>query len=256
MSFANPLPWWALGLVVAAAALVAWLAYSRRTLPPSRRAVLVALRFITLLALVVFLLRPVASGIDADAHDAVVPILVDTSRSMGIEDAAGGDRRIERARRILVDRLLPALGSQFHVEVLGFGDGVAPVAPDALSATARRSDVEGALAGVRDRYRGRAVAGIILLSDGGDTSGAGERAAEGGPPIYAHRRRLARGRQGPRDPRRHRGRDHPGRLASGSGGVGGESRTGQHADRAAASRERPAHRREARDARGGGVARA
>jgi uncharacterized membrane protein len=185
VSFAHPLPWWALALVVISAGLVAWLAYSRRTLPPRRRGVLVALRFVTLLALVVFVLRPVASGTDAGARDAVVAILVDTSRSMSIEDAAGGDRRIERARRIVVDRLLPAIGSQFHVEVLGFGDGVAPVAPDALSATARHSDVAGALAGVRERYRGRAVAGVILLSDGGDTSGAGERVAEDGPPVYA-----------------------------------------------------------------------
>jgi uncharacterized membrane protein len=185
VSFAHPLPWWALALVIIAAGLVAWLAYSRRTLPPQRRGVLVALRFVTLLALVVFVLRPVASGTDAGARNAVVAILVDTSRSMSIEDAAGGDRRIERARRIVVDRLLPAIGSQFHVEVLGFGEGVAPVAPDALSATARKSDVAGALAGVRDRYRGRAVAGVILVSDGGDTSGAGERVAEDGPPVYA-----------------------------------------------------------------------
>lgn len=185
MSFAHPLPWWALALIVAGAGLVAWLAYNRRTLTPSRRAVLVTIRFVILLALVIFLLRPVARATDAAAGDAVVAILVDTSRSMSIEDAAGGGRRIERARRILVDRLLPAIGSQFTVEVLGFGDSLAPVSPDALSATARRSDIEGALASVRERYRGRAVAGAILLSDGGDTSGAGESTAEGGPPIYA-----------------------------------------------------------------------
>ena len=83
------------------------------------------LRFVTLLALVAFLLRPVARGVDADARDAVVAVLVDTSRSMSIEDA-DGKARIERARRIVGERLLPALGSQFHVEVLGFGDGVAP----------------------------------------------------------------------------------------------------------------------------------
>ncbi len=182
MSFANPLPWWALALIVVGAGLVAWLAYNRRTLSPARRTVLVTLRFITLLALVLFLLRPVARGTDADAREAIVAILVDTSRSMSIEDAGG--RRIDSARRIVVDRLLPALESQFHVEVLGFGDGLAPVAPAQLSAAARRSDVAGALAGIRDRYRGRAVAGVVLLSDGGDTSGAGERAAEGGPPIY------------------------------------------------------------------------
>ena len=183
MSFANPLPWWALALIVAAAGLVAWLAYNRRTLSPSRRAVLVTLRFVTLLALVVFLLRPVARGTDADARDAIVAILVDTSRSMSIEDAGG--RRIDRARRIVVERLLPALASQFHVEVLGFGDGVAPVRagcsfpPRRGEATSRARSPA-----VRDRYRGRAVAGVVLVSDGGDTSGAGERAAEGGPPIY------------------------------------------------------------------------
>ena len=185
MSFANPLPWWALALAVGAAGLVAWLAYSRQPLSSSRRRVLVTLRFVTLLALIVFLMRPVARATDANVRDAVVAILVDTSRSMSIEDAEGAVRRIDRARGILVERLLPALGSQFHVEVLGFGDGLAPVAPNDLAAAARRSDVEGALAAVRARYRDRRVAGIILLSDGGDTSGAGERAADGGPPIFA-----------------------------------------------------------------------
>ena len=184
MSFAHPLPWWALALIVGAAALVAWLAYNRRTLSPPRRRILVTLRFVTLIALVVFLLRPVARGVDGDARDAVVAILVDSSRSMSIEDA-DGQARVERARRIVAERLLPTLGSQFQVEVLGFGDGVAPIAPAALTAVARRSDVAGALTAVRTRYRGRAVAGVILVSDGGDTSGAGERAAEDGPPIYA-----------------------------------------------------------------------
>jgi hypothetical protein len=184
VSFAHPLPWWAFALIVVGAGLVAWLAYNRRTLASSRRAALVTIRFVILLTLVVFLLRPVARGRDADSRGAVA-ILVDTSRSMSIEDAAGGGRRIERARQMLVDRLLPAIESQFDVEVLGFGDGLAPMAPDALSATARRSDIEGALAAVRERYRGRAVAGVVLLSDGGDTSGAGERAAENGPPVFA-----------------------------------------------------------------------
>jgi hypothetical protein len=184
VSFAHPLPWWALALIIGAAGLVAWLAYNRRTLSPSRRRILVTLRFVTLLALVLFLLRPVVRAVDGDARDAVVAVLVDTSRSMSIEDA-DGKARIESARRIVVDRLLPALGSQFHVEVLGFGDGVVPVAPEALTAAARRSDVAGALAAVRTRYRGRAVAGVILVSDGGDTSGAGEREAEDGPAIFA-----------------------------------------------------------------------
>jgi uncharacterized membrane protein len=167
---------------VGAAAGVAWLAYQQWTLTPVRRTLLVGLRFTTLLLLLIFLMRPVARTVDVDARDAVVPILVDVSRSMGIEDV--GARRIDYARQLVTDRLLPALGSRFQVEVLAFGESLAPMKPAEFSATARRSDLAGALAAVRDRYRGRAIAGIVLVSDGGDTSATGERAAAGAQPIF------------------------------------------------------------------------
>jgi len=183
MSFANPLPWWILLVILAAAAGVAWLAYSRWTLSPFRRNILVGLRFITLVALVVFLLRPVSRS-PADGSHVIVPILVDTSRSMSIEDAEGGVRRIDRAGQILAERLLPALEPRFSVEVLGFGEGLSKTAPRELSAAARRSDLQAALSAVRDRYRGQPIAGIVLLSDGGDTSGGSERATAGLPPIF------------------------------------------------------------------------
>jgi uncharacterized membrane protein len=186
VTFANPLPVWALAMAACAAAALAWHAYRRSTGPPLRRNALVLVRLVTLLLLVVLLMRPVARGTDDDVRDAVVAILVDTSRSMSIEDA-GGQRRIDKARNMVTGELLPALGPRFTVEVLAFGDKTAPIAPGALSATARRSDLSGALTGLRERYRGRAVAGIVLLSDGGDTSGIGERAVGRGstPPIYA-----------------------------------------------------------------------
>ncbi len=184
MTFANPLPWWGLALVVIGAAATAWFAYNRTPLAAPRRAALSALRFLLLLALVLFLLRPVSNSIDADPRNVLVPILVDTSRSMSIEDAPA-IRRIDRARQILAESLLPHLGSRYQVEVLGFGETVAPASPETLTASARRSDLEAALASLRDRFRGRSVAGIVLLSDGGDTSGGAERAAGEGPPIFA-----------------------------------------------------------------------
>jgi uncharacterized membrane protein len=189
VAFAHPLPWWALVLVVLAAALVAWQAYRHFGADPRRRGVLTALRFLTLLLLVVFLMRPVASRSEPGGRDAVVPVLVDASRSMSIEDA-GGQRRIERARALLSAEILPALEEDFGVEVLAFGDGVHEVAVDDLAATARRSDLAGALADVRERYRGRPVAGILLISDGGDTSGEAETlmagaGQRGAAPIFA-----------------------------------------------------------------------
>jgi uncharacterized membrane protein len=128
-------------------------------------------------------MRPVVRSSDGDARDAIVPILVDTSRSMSIQDAEG-QRRIVRARAIVAETLLPALSPKFRTELLAYGDDLSALPVDALHAGARRSDVSGALRAVRDRYRGQPVAGIVLLSDGGDTSGTGEAIAGEGPPIF------------------------------------------------------------------------
>ena len=186
MSFANPLPGWAVILVIAGASALAWHAYRGFSAPPARRYVLSALRLMTLLLLVVCLMRPVSHSSTADSRDVVVPILVDVSRSMAIEDAAAA-RRIDRAREFLTGSLLPALQERFQVEVLSFGETLAPAEVATLNATARRSDLAGALAVARERYRGRPVAGMVLLSDGGDTSGtlAAVPAETMLPPVHA-----------------------------------------------------------------------
>ncbi|MGB2716002.1 MAG: glutamine amidotransferase [Vicinamibacterales bacterium] len=183
MTFANPLSPWAFALVAAAAFAVAWVAYRRAPISRGRRIALTSLRCATLLLLILFLMRPVERSADGDARDAVVAILVDTSRSMSIQDAEG-QRRIVRARAVVAEHLLPTLGPRFRAELLAYGDDLAPVSPDALSASARRSDVTGALRAVRDRFRGQPVAGIVLVSDGGDTSGTAEEIAAEGPPIF------------------------------------------------------------------------
>ena len=85
MTFANPLPWWALTLVVCAAAALAWLAYWRVRVTTRRRVCLSLVRFITLLLIVILLMRPSARSDENDPAAAVVPVLVDVSRSMAIE---------------------------------------------------------------------------------------------------------------------------------------------------------------------------
>ena len=183
MTFANPLPWWVLLLVLGAAAALAWLAYWRVRVTPYRRLVLSSLRFVTLVALVVLLMRPVARSNQDDPLGAVVPVLVDVSRSMSIEDA-GGLRRIDRVRQLLEAQILPALGGRFRVELLAFGAGVAPVTPQSLTASAPRSDLTSALQHTAERFRGHTVAGIVLLSDGGDTSAASHRPGDAGAPVF------------------------------------------------------------------------
>ena len=181
LTFANALPWWGVVLVVGAIAAVSWLAYARSAVARSRRHVLIGLRFVTLTLLVLFLMRPIRSGDDV-MRDVVVPILIDASRSMSIEDA-DGQRRIDRARDIVLQDLLPLLSPRFQVEVLAFGETIEATAPADLAAADRRSDLAGAIAAARDRYRGRPVAGIVLISDGGDTGSI--PLPDRMPPVYA-----------------------------------------------------------------------
>jgi uncharacterized membrane protein len=185
MTFGSPLPPWALIAVAAAGVLVAWLAYRDVPIAAPRRRVLSALRLATLAWLVVCLMRPMVRATDASTRDAIVPILVDTSRSMGLADADGA-RRIDRARALVERDLLPSLAPRFHADVLRFGDRVSAADASTLAATDRRTSLGAALQAVRDRYRGRAVAGIVLITDGGDTGGVDPAAgASAVAPVYA-----------------------------------------------------------------------
>jgi uncharacterized membrane protein len=195
MHLAYPLPWWLAIALAAAIGAAAFFEYRRPLSPLTRaqRGLLVGLRVAVLVVLVLFLFRPIVLLPPAGSRDAIVPILVDTSRSMRLGDA-DGQARIARAASLVKTTLLPQLGSQFATELYGVGDGLAPAAVDRLAADAPRTDLTGALAAVRDRYRGQRVAGVIVLSDGGDTGAVGKSGASGGsggrdgssgPPVYA-----------------------------------------------------------------------
>jgi uncharacterized membrane protein len=175
MHFVPPIPWWLAALVAAAAASLAVASYRRQLIPLSRekRGVLIGLRVLTILILVLFLCRPIVLRPPANALNVVVPVLVDVSRSMRVADADGGTR-IAQASELLRE-LLPKLSEQFTPEVYGIGEGLTPTPPDRLGADGRRSDLGSAMAAVRERYRERRLAGIVVLSDGGDTDQADSR---------------------------------------------------------------------------------
>jgi uncharacterized membrane protein len=169
MHFAVALPWWGYVLAFALAIACAWWAYARVavSVTPSQRAILIALRALTLVLIVVFLLRPVTFVQVAGARDSVVAFLVDTSRSMRIADADGA--RIDRARTLAAE-LQKTIGAEFRTDVLSFGESLARADVARLAADARRSDLSGALTALADRYKGQRLGGVVVLSDGGDTS--------------------------------------------------------------------------------------
>ena len=169
MQFAVALPWWGYVVVFGAALICAWLAYARAAVHLTRpqRLALTALRAATLVLIVFFLLRPVTFVEAAGARDGIVALLVDVSRSMRLADGEGS--RIDRARTLVQD-LQVQISSDFRTELLSFGETLGRVDAAQLTAHARRSDLSGALLALADRYRGQRLAGVVVLSDGGDTA--------------------------------------------------------------------------------------
>jgi hypothetical protein len=185
VEFSYSLSWWTWALVMASVGAVAYATYARLVypLPFTRRLVLTALRALTLLLLIAFLLRPVRLVPPEVPRNAVVPILVDDSRSMALADVEG-PRRIDRAEAI-VRSLAGSLGRDFSVELLTFGERLHERGQAPLSAAARRSDLVDAITEARKRYEGRTLAGMIVVSDGGDTSATDPAELGGaGPAVY------------------------------------------------------------------------
>jgi uncharacterized membrane protein len=193
MRFASaPSGWPALALFVlllAGAGALAFLEYRRPLSPltPRRRLTLVAIRAFALAVLAAFLFRPTVTAPAPIGHDAVVPIVVDVSRSMRLP-GEGSASRIAQAAALLKTQLIPALSRHFQVELYSAGDQLTPVTIDGIKPDASRSDVSGALKALNDKDRNRQVAGIVVLSDGDDTVSTASDSATGrdsGPPIFA-----------------------------------------------------------------------
>lgn len=160
----------------------------RRTLPPlslSRRAALAALRVTGFILLVLFALDPSIVARSESTRPPVVPVLVDVSWSMSIEDAGTGSRIdiAVRAAETIAGSLADA-----RVDILPFAAGLygAAVFPDSVPpAEGEGTDIYGAIVEAERRYAGDNLAAVVLLSDGRITRGMSGRYVPGRVPVFA-----------------------------------------------------------------------
>jgi uncharacterized membrane protein len=182
----------ALGLAVAAAVLVI-LSYRRAAPQPAlnpspglldrhARGLLLSLRLglIALVALCLF--RPVLVVKAAVAQQNFLAVLIDDSRSMQIDDAgapeeeSGVATRGAYARQLFADPasgLLQSLSDRFVLRTFRFSSAAARLAsPEELTFTGAQTKLGAALDGVRQELAGLPLAGVVLVSDGADTTDA------------------------------------------------------------------------------------
>lgn len=151
----------------------------RQARPKWHRALLVGLRVGLLALLAVLFLEPAVREERVAVDRNHVIVLVDTSRSMATPQ--GDTPRIELARRFVTgyDRFWEALGVGSDVVFYRFAKGIESFekkdAAEAIVATGERTDLAGALKDLAERYRGRDIGAIILLSDGIDNGAIAKR---------------------------------------------------------------------------------
>jgi len=179
MRLTSAVPAWVLLAIAAAIVALAIRTYARVPVSRRRRTILVTLRALTLAALAVFLMRPAVVR-HLPPSGTVIPVLIDASRSMAI--AENGTSRFDRAVALASGPLAAALGG-YRLELLELRNDVAPL-DRARAASGDRSNLASALGAVRDRYRGRTVPGIVLLSDGVDTGDADGVGAPADVPVF------------------------------------------------------------------------
>ena len=168
---------WMAGLVLVAAGAGAYalLTYRSVRLGPRDRAVLTTLRIATLAVLVFSLLRPMLILKVAVPQQNFVGVLLDDSRSMQVSDLEGHTRGNYITRNFGADTspLLAKLSEKFVVRTYRFSSFTERLnAPSDLSFNGTGTQLGEALTRAKDELAGLPLSGLIVVSDGADTSEA------------------------------------------------------------------------------------
>jgi uncharacterized membrane protein len=159
---------------LALAALVTYRAVAGEDRPRDR-AVLLGLRLATIALLMFCLARPLLVLRAAVPQQNFLGILVDDSRSMTIADSNGRPRTefVQQQLTGAESPLLNALSQRFVLRFFRFSSAVDRVnGPAALAYTGTASKLGPALERARDELAGLPLAGLVMVSDGADTSDA------------------------------------------------------------------------------------
>lgn len=143
-----------------------------------RRLSLLALRLLGLFAVLVILFQPAIKLRNVTRMPNHIAVVADVSQSMQLAEDGGSETRAARIATVLRKAHdtgeLRRWREDHIIDYFGFGERVSPLAEsDVLRAvgpasTAPATRIREALASVRQRYDGRELAGIVLLSDGLD----------------------------------------------------------------------------------------
>jgi uncharacterized membrane protein len=162
--------------VVLAAVAVAFVSYRilRTRVQWRERATLALLRLVALAVILFCVFRPVLVVKAAVTQQNVVGILIDDSRSMQLTDENGP--RADVIRRTFANpdsAVMKALSDRFLVRTFRFSSSTSRLtAPGELTFSGTQTRVANAIESARQELAGLPVAGLVLVTDGADTTDA------------------------------------------------------------------------------------
>ncbi len=177
---------WAGVLLAFATTAVAW-SYWRSQGPAALRLTAGLLKSAALLALATCLIEPLFSGTRPRPKSNLFLILADNSRSLQVHDRGQSKTRGQQLQRLLTGKSgwLTRLEQDFDVRNYAFDSRLEPLRDfQQLKFDGDASALAGSLTSLTDRYDGRPVAGVLLLSDGNATDIDHEVRWQGLPPVY------------------------------------------------------------------------
>lgn len=172
-----PFGWPGRIFALGAAVLILFLAFrALRTDTRVRRYTLLGLRLGGLLAVLMLFFQPAIKLRNVTRMPNHVAVLVDTSQSMQLAEDGSSETRAARVSALLKRQQSEIMRWQdtHIVDYYTFGERLQPTSEDSLrrsggpASLADATRIREALAAVRQRYEGRDLAGVVLLSDGLD----------------------------------------------------------------------------------------
>jgi len=162
--------------VVIAALAIAFVSYRviRSRVQWRERAALAALRMAALAVVLFCIFRPVLVVKAAVTQQNVVGVLIDDSRSMQLADENGSRADLIRKTFANPDSpIMKALSDRFLIRTFRFSSSTARVsAPSDLTFSGTQTRLAGAIETARQELAGLPVSGLVLVTDGADTTDA------------------------------------------------------------------------------------
>jgi uncharacterized membrane protein len=170
--FLTPWPVWLLVLLTIGAGVALYFHVRRRTgVLSGARPVFIWLLETAMVALLLLLLwHPALSVATLRPQQNVITVLVDHSRSMGIQES--GSSRLAKAQTVWKDKLASSFGSRFQVRMYEFGKDLDRVENvEQLKAESPATRIGDTLTQIASESSTLPIGAVVLMSDGAENSG-------------------------------------------------------------------------------------